>query len=159
MADTLLTNMTKKQYNALVTEVIGLSTISNKTRKLLLYFYKFSKTASPYVGIRPKNEYLAKRLDMELKTLKDCLYLAKKTGLLIAHGRGGQREFKFNHELLERKMLLLVQQRLAKNPVENPVENPVKNDTNLGLDCDFNSTSIRLQFAFRCQNYLCYFGV
>ena len=156
MDDISLTDMTKKRYNALVTEVIGRSTTSNQTRKLLLYFYKFSKTASPYVGIRPKNEYLAKRLDMELKTLKDCLYLAKKTGLLIVHGRGGQREFKFNHELLERKMLLLVQQRLAKNPVENPVENPVKNDikndikndTNLGLDCDFNSTSIRLQFDF-----------
>ena len=152
MNDISLADIPKKRYNALVTEVIGRSTTSNQTRKLLLYFYKFSKTASPYVGIRPKNEYLAKRLDMELKTLKDCLYLAKKTGLLIVHGRGGQREFKFNHELLERKMLLLVQQRLAKNPVENPVENPVKNDikndTNLGLDCDFNSTSIRLQFDF-----------
>ena len=153
MADTLLTNMTKKQYNALVTEVIGLSTISNKTRKLLLYFYKFSKTASPYVGIRPKNEYLAKHLDIELKTLKDCLYLAKKTGLLIVHGRGGQREFKFNHELLERKMLLLVQQRLAKNPVENPVENSEKIAQKAAdfasifrNGYDLNSSPIRIQF-------------
>ena len=78
MANTLSTDMTKKQYNALVTEVIGLSTTSDQTRKLLLYFYKFSKTASPYVGIRPKNEYLAKHLDIEPKSLKDCLYLAKK---------------------------------------------------------------------------------
>lgn len=126
MADTLLTNMTKKQYNALVTEVIGLSTTSDQTRKLLLYFYKFSKTASPYVGIRPKNEYLAKHLDIPLRSLETCIYLAKKTGLLIAHGRGGQREFKFNHELLEQKMMLLLQQRLAKDPVENPVENSEK---------------------------------
>lgn len=146
MADTLLTKITKKQYNALVTEVIGRSTTSNQTRKLLLYFYKFSKTASPYVGIRPKNEYLAKRLDMGLKAVENCLYSAKKTGLLIVHGRGGQREFKFNHELLERKMLLLVQQRLAKNPVENPVENSVKNDikndTNWGKSRELNKCSI-----------------
>lgn len=153
MADALLTNMTKKQYNALVTEVIGLSTISNKTRKLLLYFYKFSKTASPYVGIRPKNEYLAKRLDIELKTLKDCLYLAKKTGLLIVHGRGGHREFKFNHELLEQKMMLLLQQRLAKSPVENPVENSEKIAQKAAdfasifrNGYDLNSSPIRIQF-------------
>lgn len=126
MDDISLQGMTKKQYNTLVTEVIGLSTTSDQTRKLLLYFYKFSKTASPYVGIRPKNEYLAKRLDMKLKSLEICLYLAKKTGLLIVNGRGGQREFKFNHELLEQKMLLLVQQRLTKGPVENPVENSKK---------------------------------
>lgn len=153
MADALLTNMTKKQYNALVTEVIGLSTISNKTRRLLLYFYKFSKTASPYVGIRPKNEYLAKRLDIELKTLKDCLYLAKKTGLLIVHGRGGHREFKFNHELLEQKMMLLLQQRLAKSPVENPVENSEKIAQKAAdfasifrNGYDLNSSPIRIQF-------------
>lgn len=153
MADALLTNMTKKQYNALATEVIGLSTISNKTRKLLLYFYKFSKTASPYVGIRPKNEYLAKRLDIELKTLKDCLYLAKKTGLLIVHGRGGHREFKFNHELLEQKMMLLLQQRLAKSPVENPVENSEKIAKKAAdfasifrNGYDLNSSQIRIQF-------------
>ena len=155
MADALLTNMTKKQYNTLVTEVIGLSTISNKTRKLLLYFYKFSKTASPYVGIRPKNEYLAKRLDIELKTLKDCLYLAKKTGLLIVHGRGGHREFKFNHELLEQKMMLLLQQRLAKSPVENPVENSEKIAQKAAdfapifrNGYDLNSSPIRIQFEF-----------
>lgn len=146
MDDISLTDMTKKRYNALVTEVIGRSTTSNQTRKLLLYFYKFSKTASPYVGIRPKNEYLAKRLDMGLKAVENCLYSAKKTGLLIVHGRGGQREFKFNHELLERKMLLLVQQRLAKNPVENPVENSVKNDikddTNWGKSRELNKCSI-----------------
>lgn len=159
MANTLLTDMTKKQYNTLVTEVIGLSTTSDQTRKLLLYFYKFSKTASPYVGIRPKNEYLTKRLDMGLKAVKNCLCLAKKTGLLIVHGRGGQREFKFNHELLEQKMLLLVQQRLTKGPVENPVENSKKiaqkatdfspisgfcrdlNVTSIGLKCDLNVTS------------------
>lgn len=159
MVNTLPTDMTKKRYNALVTEAIGSSTTSNQTRKLLLYFYKFSKTASPYVGIRPKNEYLAKRLDMGLKAVKNCLCLAKKTGLLIVHGRGGQREFKFNHELLEQKMLLLVQQRLAKSPVENPVENSKKiaqkatdffpisgfcrdlNVTSMGLQCDLNVTS------------------
>lgn len=126
MDDISLQGMTKKQYNALVTEVIGLSTTSDQTRKLLLYFYKFSKTASPYVGIRPKNEYLAKRLAIPLRSLETCLYLAKKTELLIVYGHGGQREFKFNHELLEQKMLLLVQQRLAKSPVENPVENSKK---------------------------------
>lgn len=146
MNDISLADIPKKRYNALVTEVIGRSTTSNQTRKLLLYFYKFSKTASPYVGIRPKNEYLAKRLDMGLKAVENCLYSAKKTGLLIVHGRGEQREFKFNHELLERKMLLLVQQRLAKNPVENPVENSVKNDikndTNWGKSRELNKCSI-----------------
>ena len=126
MDDISLTDMTKKRYNALVTEVIGLSTTSDQTRKLLLYFYKFSKTASPYVGIRPKNKYLAKHLDMKLKSLEICLYLAKKTGLLIVNGRGGQREFKFNHELLEQKMMLLLQQRTSNEPVENPVENSKK---------------------------------
>ena len=159
MVNTLPTDMTKRQYNTLVTEVIGLSTTSDQTRKLLLYFYKFSKTASPYVGIRPKNKYLAEHLDMGLKALKNCLCLAKKTGLLIVHGRGGQREFKFNHELLEQKMLLLVQQRLTKSPVENPVENSKKiaqkatdfspisgfcrdlNVTSMGLQCDLNVTS------------------
>lgn len=159
MVNTLPTDMTKRQYNTLVTEVIGLSTTSDQTRKLLLYFYKFSKTASPYVGIRPKNKYLAEHLDMGLKALKNCLCLAKKTGLLIVHGRGGQREFKFNHELLEQKMLLLVQQRLTKSPVENPVENSKKiaqkatdfspisgfcrdlNVTSIGLKCDLNVTS------------------
>lgn len=146
MNDISLADIPKKRYNTLVTEVIGRSTTSNQTRKLLLYFYKFSKTASPYVGIRPKNEYLAKRLDMGLKAVENCLYSAKKTGLLIVHGRGEQREFKFNHELLERKMLLLVQQRLAKNPVENPVENSVKNDikndTNWGKSRELNKCSI-----------------
>ena len=146
MNDISLADIPKKRYNALVTEVIGRSTTSNQTRKLLLYFYKFSKTASPYIGIRPKNEYLAKRLDMGLKAVENCLYSAKKTGLLIVHGRGEQREFKFNHELLERKMLLLVQQRLAKNPVENPVENPIKNDikndTNWGKSRELNKCSI-----------------
>jgi hypothetical protein len=129
--NTPLTNMTKKQYNTLVTEIIGLSTTSDQTRKLLLYFYKFSKTASPYVGIRPKNKYLAKHLDIPLRSLETCLYLAKKTGLLIVHGRGGQREFKFNHELLEQKMMLLLQQRLAKSPVENSVENSEKDSHNV----------------------------
>ena len=159
MVNTLPTDMTKRQYNTLVTEVIGLSTTSDQTRKLLLYFYKFSKTASPYVGIRPKNKYLAEHLGMGLKALKNCLCLAKKTGLLIVHGRGGQREFKFNHELLEQKMLLLVQQRLTKRPVENPVENSKKiaqkatdfspisgfcrdlNVTSIGPKCDLNATS------------------
>ena len=126
MDDISLQGMTKKQYNALVTEVIGLSTTSDQTRKLLLYFYKFSKTASPYVGIRPKNEYLAKRLAIPLRSLETCLYLAKKTELLIVYGHGGQREFKFNHELLERKMMFLLQQRTSKLPVENPVENSKK---------------------------------
>lgn len=144
MVNTLLTDMTKKQYNTLVTEVIGLSTTSDQTRRLLLYFYKFSKTASPYVGIRPKNEYLAKRLDMGPKSLKNCLYLAKKTGLLIVRGRGGQREFKFNHELLEQKMMLLLQQRTSNEPVENPVENSMKIAPSLGLGCDFNKPSISL---------------
>lgn len=129
--NTPLTNMTKKQYNTLVTEIIGLSTTSDQTRKLLLYFYKFSKTASPYIGIRPKNKYLAKHLDIPLRSLETCLYLAKKTGLLIVHGRGGQREFKFNHELLEQKMMLLLQQRLAKSPVENSVENSEKDSHNV----------------------------
>ena len=144
-----ISKISKKHYNALVTEAIGLSTISNKTRKLLLYFYKFSKTASPYVGIRPKNEYLAKHLDIELKTLKDCLYLAKKTGLLIVHGRGGHREFKFNHELLEQKMMLLLQQRLAKSPVENSEKIAQKAADFASIfrnGYDLNSSPIRIQF-------------
>ena len=153
MANTLLTDITKKQYNTLVTEVIGLSTTSDQTRKLLLYFYKFSKTASPYVGIRPKNEYLAKRLDMKLKSLEICLYLAKKTGLLIVNGRGGQREFKFNHELLEQKMMLLLQQRTSNEPVENPVENSKKLAQKFSVGLVLNSSSFSVHLVLnKCSD-------
>lgn len=153
MDDISLQGMTKKQYNTLVTEVIGLSTTSDQTRKLLLYFYKFSKTASPYVGIRPKNEYLAKRLDMKLKSLEICLYLAKKTGLLIVNGRGGQREFKFNHELLEQKMMLLLQQRTSNEPVEKPVENSKKLAQKFSVGLVLNSSSFSVHLVLnKCSD-------
>ncbi len=153
MDDISLTDITKKQYNTLVTEAIGLSTTSDQTRKLLLYFYKFSKTASPYVGIRPKNKYLAKHLDMKLKSLEICLYLAKKTGLLIVHGRGGQREFKFNHELLEQKMMLLLQQRTSNEPVENPVENSKKLAQKFSVGLVLNSSSFSVHLVLnKCSD-------
>ena len=153
MDDISLQGMTKKQYNALVTEVIGLSTTSDQTRKLLLYFYKFSKTASPYVGIRPKNKYLAEHLGMKLKSLEICLYLAKKTGLLIVNGRGGQREFKFNHELLEQKMMLLLQQRTSNEPVENPVENSKKLAQKFSVGLVLNSSSFSVHLVLnKCSD-------
>nr|DAR61257.1 MAG TPA: hypothetical protein [Caudoviricetes sp.] len=153
MGDISLQGMTKKQYNTLVTEVIGLSTTSDQTRKLLLYFYKFSKTASPYVGIRPKNKYLAEHLDMKLKSLEICLYLAKKTGLLIVNGRGGQREFKFNHELLEQKMMLLLQQRTSNEPVENPVENSKKLAQKFSVGLVLNSSSFSVHLVLnKCSD-------
>ena len=153
MDDISLQGMTKKQYNTLVTEVIGLSTTSDQTRKLLLYFYKFSKTASPYVGIRPKNKYLAEHLGMKLKSLEICLYLAKKTGLLIVNGRGGQREFKFNHELLEQKMMLLLQQRTSNEPVENPVENSKKLAQKFSVGLVLNSSSFSVHLVLnKCSD-------
>ena len=108
-----ISKISKRHYNSLLSYVINLSTSDNNARKLLLYFYEASKESPNHWIMNNMNENWAKRLGIKNSSFSASFCHAKKTGLLIVYGRGIFRCLKFNHELLEQKMsmLLYIQQK------------------------------------------------
>ena len=135
MNDTSLQDMDKQNFDRTAGYVLNLATSDSGARRILWYFYKFNQTLAPCGLMNPYNEYLAKRFNVSKTTLKNSLYRAKKTGLLITVGNGKQRYFIFNQALLEEKMMSFIQQKEAQRPVEKPVENSVKNDIKNSTKC------------------------
>ena len=135
MNDTSLQDMDKQNFDRTAGYVLNLATSDSGARRILWYFYKFNQTLAPCGLMNPYNEYLAKRFNVSKTTLKNSLYRAKKTGLLITVGNGKQRYFIFNQALLEEKMMSFIQQKETQRPVEKPVENSVKNDIKNNTNC------------------------
>lgn len=112
-----ISKISKRHYNSLLSYAINLSTSDNNARKLLLYFYRASKKSPDHWVMNEMNEEWAERLGIKNEAFNNSFYHAKKTGLLIVHGRDIFRCIKFNHELLEHKMsLLLIQQKTEVAP-------------------------------------------
>lgn len=110
-----ISKISKRHYNSLLSYAINLSTSDNNARKLLLYFYRASKKSPDHWVMNEMNEEWAERLGIKNEAFNNSFYHAKKTGLLIVHGRDIFRCIKFNHELLEHKMSLLLFIYTTKN--------------------------------------------